>query len=107
MPELDIPEHIKSGGELIIKADKEISFVHVYESPRQKFDPEDKKQEHPFWRGDIYETTHSDNFKSDTEVHLTMKRGPDNKPALYGNYLVKVGFSDGKEVEKFLIVDPQ
>lgn len=108
MPEtkVTVPDKVKAGGELIVSADSEICFVNIYESPRERFDEKDVDQENGFWRGDIYETTHPENFSADLKtVKLKIRRGPDNKPAVYGRYLVKTKLK-GIDVpfEKFIEV---
>lgn len=90
MPEIIIPEKAKSGGELMIQAanSREL-FAIIYESPREIFSDEDTERKNPIWRGDVFEVSHSEDCQKDG-IHLKLRRGPNNKAANYGNYLVKV-----------------
>jgi len=104
MTKIKIPESIRSGEDFTIEIDEPVEnfFVAVYESPRATFDDKDKEQKNPIWNGDIYAIGERN---SDQKITVTMKRGPDNKPALYGKYLVKITLDD-KTTDKFLNVLP-
>lgn len=86
----EIPDKVKSGEELIVKTSATLElFAIIYESPREIFEDGDVDHKNPLWRGDVFEVSHSEDYQKDG-IHLKMRRGPDNKPAIYGNYLVKV-----------------
>lgn len=99
-----IPEKVISGVALEISADSDIEYVRIYESPRTYFLESDKKKENPIWTGDIFLMAHGPDFETNKKVVLNLVRGPDNKPILYGRYLVIVGLANGAEKSKIIEV---
>ena len=109
---IEIPDSLKHDEDLQITFNRNFTDLRaiVYESPRAIFAEDDKKQEKPIWRGDVFEASHDDNI-SGSVITLKMRRGPENKRANYGKYLVKAAAKNeaGQPVyeEKLIIVLPK